>query len=275
VSTATAIVYESSTTPADHFSHLSRSSLLLGKRCEPQVWLDDPELREQLLGLLVLDTGVYNDVITWDPVDRCGDAVLVAGLQAVEDAENLGGVAAGRSGVGEDEANSLLGVDDEDGADGEGDALAVDVGRVLVVDPGTRVRRVSCMRKCPDLHVVRQRNLALLVADDGELQLAAADLIDVLDPAIVRVDRVGGETDELCAAAGELRLELREGAELGCADGRVVFGVREENHPVVADELVEVDGALGRLGLEVGGLAAQTERLGAVAHGVCGFCADC
>jgi hypothetical protein len=275
VSTATAIVYESSTTPADHFSHLSRSSLLLGKRCEAEVWLDDPEVWEELLRLLVLHTRVDNDVVTWHPVDGGCDAVLVPRLQAVEDTEDLGRVTTSGRGVGEDEADRLLGVDDEDGADGEGDALAVDVGRVLVVDPGTRVRRVSCMRKCPDLHVVRQRNLALLVADDGELQLAAADLIDVLDPAIVRVDRVGGETDELCAAAGELRLELREGAELGCADGRVVFGVREENHPVVADELVEVDGALGRLGLEVGGLAAQTERLGAVAHGVCGFCADC
>lgn len=76
-----------------------------------------------------------NDIITGDPVDGGGDLVLVAGLEGVNDAEDLGGVAAGRGGVREDGADGLLGVDDEDGADGEGDALLVDVGGVLVVDP--------------------------------------------------------------------------------------------------------------------------------------------
>jgi len=61
--------------------------------------------------------------------------VLVARLQGVDDAEDFGGVAAGAGGVGEDGADSLLGVDDEDGSDGEGNTLGVDVGRVLVVDP--------------------------------------------------------------------------------------------------------------------------------------------
>jgi hypothetical protein len=78
---------------------------------------------------------VDDHVVTGDPVDRGGDAVLVTGLQAVDDAQNFGGVAAGRGRVGEDGADGLLGVDDEDAADGEGDALAVDVGGVLVVDP--------------------------------------------------------------------------------------------------------------------------------------------
>jgi hypothetical protein len=71
--------------------------------------------------------------------------VLVAGLQAVDDAQDLGGVAAGRGRVGEDGADGLLGVDDEDAADGEGDALAVDVGGVLVVDP-VRVIVISLWR---------------------------------------------------------------------------------------------------------------------------------
>jgi hypothetical protein len=61
--------------------------------------------------------------------------VLVAGLQAVDDAQDFGGVAAGGGRVGEDGTDGLLGVDDEDGADGEGDAFGVDVGGVLVVDP--------------------------------------------------------------------------------------------------------------------------------------------
>jgi hypothetical protein len=118
------------------------------------------------------------------------------------------------------------------------------------------------------LHVVCQRDLTVLVANNGELELAAGDLINVLDPAIVRVDRVGRETDELSTATAELGLQLCESSELGCAYWRVVLGMREKNDPVVADELVEVDRALGGLGLEVGGLATQAKRLWSVAHSV-------
>lgn len=87
------------------------------------------------------------------------------------------------------------------------------------------------------------------------------------------LDRVGGEANELRTALGELGLELGKGAQLGGAHGGVVLGVGEENDPVVANELVEVNGALGGLGLEVGGDAAQTERLSALLrHGVCLLC---
>ena len=117
-------------------------------------------------------------------------------------------------------------------------------------------------RQRGNLHVVEESDLALLVANDGEGDLAAGDLVNVLDPAIVGLDGVGGQADELDAALLELGLELGEGAQLGGADGGVVLGVGEEDHPLVADELVEVDVALGGLGLEVGGLVAETERSG-------------
>jgi hypothetical protein len=35
--------------------------------------------------------------------------------------------------------------------------------------------------------------------------------------------------------------------------------VREEHNPVIADELMEIDGASRRVGLEVGGDAAQAK----------------
>jgi hypothetical protein len=232
----------SAPTPWTTRARLRDGGLLLGQRGEAQVGLDDAELGEELLGLLVLDGGVDDDVVAGDPVDGGGDLVLVAGLERVDDAQDLGRVAAGGGRVGEDGADGLLGVDDEDGADGEGDALFVDVCGVLVVE-----------------HVVGVGDLALLVGDDGELDGAAGDLGDVLDPALVGADGVGREADELDAALGELGLELGDFAELGGADGRVVLGVREEDDPVVADELVEVDGAVGRLGLEVGRDGAEAE----------------
>jgi len=80
---------------------------------------------------------VNDDIIAGNPVDGGGDLVLVTGLERVDDAENLSGVAASGGGVGEDGADGLLGVDDEDGSDGEGNALGVDVGGVLEVKPVT------------------------------------------------------------------------------------------------------------------------------------------
>jgi hypothetical protein len=127
------------------------AGLLLGKRSEPQVGLDDAEVWEQSLRLVVLDRGVDNDVVTGNPIDWGGDPVLVASLQRVEHAENFGGVAAGRGGIGQDQADRLLGVDDEDGTDGESNALGVDIGGILVVNPGCWVRLVSDRRAVSQL----------------------------------------------------------------------------------------------------------------------------
>lgn len=112
-----------------------------------------------------------------------------------------------------------------------------------------------------NLHVVQVGDLALLVGNDGESDLGASDLVNVLDPSLVAAEGVGRETNQLDATLGELRLELGESAQLSGADGGVVLGVGEENDPVVANELVEVDGTSGGVGLEVGGSGAQAEAL--------------
>jgi hypothetical protein len=67
------------------------------------------------------------------------------------------------------------------------------------------------------------------------------------------------QSDQLDAESSKLGLELGESAELGGADGREVIRVREEHGPAVADELVEVDGTVGGLRIEVGGSRAQAE----------------
>lgn len=123
-----------------------------------------------------------------------------------------------------------------------------------------KTRRKDETRKSPKhLHVVGEGNLALLVANDGESNLAASHLSNVLDPAIVRLNSVGRETNQLDTALGELGLKLGKGTELGGADGGEVLGVGEEDDPAVANELVEVNLALGGVGLEVGGLGAEAE----------------
>ena len=78
---------------------------------------------------------MYDHVVSWQPIDGRCDLVLVASLEGVDDAQDLGSVAAGAGWVGEDGTDSFLRVDDEDTADCEGNALVVDVGGILVVDP--------------------------------------------------------------------------------------------------------------------------------------------
>jgi hypothetical protein len=134
---------------------------------------------------------VYDDVVAHCPVHWRSDPVFVASLKGVEHTKDLGCIPSSRGRVREDQANGFLGINDEYRPDGEGNALGVDIGGVLVVN-----------------HVVRERDLPLLVADDGKCEFAAGELFDVLDPSFVRVDRVGGQTNELCAALGELGLKL-------------------------------------------------------------------
>lgn len=91
---------------------------------------------------------------------------------------------------------------DEDGTDGEWKTLLVDVCGVLVVE-----------------HIIELGNVAVLVADDGELESLARDLVNVSDPAGVRVDRVGRETKHGYATGLKVLGESSGDTELGGADG--------------------------------------------------------
>jgi len=72
----------------------SSRSLLFWQRGKSEIWLDNAELREQCLCLIVLHAGVDNDIISRDPVDWCGDTVLVASLKGVNNTKDFGSVAA-------------------------------------------------------------------------------------------------------------------------------------------------------------------------------------
>ena len=97
-----------------------------------------------------------NHIITWNPVDWGGDTVLVASLEGVDDTEDLGGVAASGGWVGENEANGLLGVNDEDRTDGKRNALGVNVGGILVVKPITQCQ----LRSLAKLGRIRETNMS-------------------------------------------------------------------------------------------------------------------
>src|SRR4029450_13236831 len=77
-------------------------------------------------------------------------------------------------------------------------------------------------------------------------------LLDVLRPALVIIDRVDAEPQDLAVALVELGLDLGHIAQLGRAHWRKVLGVREDHAPAVAHPVIESDSTGGRIGFEIG-----------------------
>lgn len=149
--------------------------------------------------------------------------MLVASLERVDDAQNFSSVAASASWVREDCTNGLLWIDDEDTADCECNALGVDIGGVLVINPGQVSVSSASANLSANSHVVEKRNLSLLVANDWELQAGATDLVNVLDPASMALNCVCAQADELDTTLGELWLKFGKGAEFCRATTGVSF----------------------------------------------------
>lgn len=220
-----------------------------------QIGLDLADLAKLLLRVRGSDRWWNDHIIADLPVDRSSDALLVAGLQGVNDAQYLSGVATGRGGVHHGQTDLLARVDDENGADGEGNTLLVNVVQVLLVD-----------------HVIQESDLAVSISDDGELQVGRGHFVDVLDPFAVGADIIGAlveiaglvgalqygeastnQANHLNTALLKLAFHLRKSTKLCSAYRSEIRGVRKEDSPAIADELVEVDLALGGQSLEVRG----------------------
>lgn len=121
------------------------------------------------------------------------------------------------------------------------------------------------------LHVIRVGHLPLFVGHDGEIESVPTDLLDVIGPALMAIDSVGAQAQQLDAALVKLGLEASHLAQLSSADRGEVLGMGEEDNPAVTNILVQVDGALGGVGLKVGGDGTQAEARGRMmlVKGIC------
>jgi hypothetical protein len=184
--------------------------LVLRLRSETKIRLDSAETREQFLCLFIVDRGMNDDIFLllprlatelnrgeYLPVNGGDEVVLVGQLQGVNDTEDFSRVTASTGGVVDNCANDFLGVDEEYSSDSQCHALCVDVGGILVVD-----------------HVVEVSDFARFVGNDGESQIAARDVVDILDPFLMRVQSIGTQSDKFDSSLLEFRLEFGEGAEL-------------------------------------------------------------
>jgi hypothetical protein len=208
-----------------------------------EVGLDGLVAWEPLLGFLIGDGSGDDDVVALLPVGGGGDLVFRSELHGVEDAEDLVEVPAGGHGIAELQLDLLVGTDDENGTDGGVRGRGAAFGGAGLVGGE---------------HVVKLGDLEIDVADHGVIDGVAGDVLDVDGPLGVVLDGIDREADDLGSALGELPFEASHGAELGGADGSKVLGVGEEDCPVIADPLVELDGAVGGVSSKVGGFVVDS-----------------
>jgi len=226
--------------------------------------------------------------------------VLIASLQRVDDSEHLGGVAASAGGVGEDGANGLLRVDDEDRADSEGNALGVDVGRVLVVDPVSPIRS-SPKRRRGDMKVSTHMsyasatflslspmigNLSLLpeISSMSLIQPPWLSIVFALRPMSLTPRLVNSGSSFAKAPSSVVHLwslsghgQLLPTHPFQDSHWRVIFWVREENDPTSSPSqrfhppecwfhFVPVANVLVEVDWACGGLCLEVWRNGAEAE---------
>src|SRR5262249_34089778 len=89
-----------------------------------------------------------------------------------------------------------------------------------------------------------------------------------LRPALVILDAVDAQADDLHVALLELGLEARHRTQLRRADRGEVLGVREQDGPLVPHPVVKAELAFGGLGGECGGLGAEPNAHGCYLLGV-------
>lgn len=114
-----------------------------------QVRLKLTNLPKLLLRIRRTDRRGDDNILTDLPVNRSSDAFLITGLQGVDDPQNFSGVSARGGGVHHGQADLLIRVDDEDGANGERDLLRLQIVRMD--------------------HIIQERDFAIGIGDDWEL----------------------------------------------------------------------------------------------------------
>ena len=112
-------------------------------------------------------------------------------------------------------------------------------------------------------HVVEVADLAVWVADHGEVHWCSLCFANVAFPFQVRLNIVNRQTDDFHIALVELGFDFCYVAKLSGAHWCEVFWVTKKYAPRGAEPLMKVDGALCGFCGEVGGGIAESK-----CHGV-------
>ena len=176
-----------------------------------------------------------------------GDPVLGGKLRRVDHTQHLVEIASRAHRIDQDELDLLVRTDDEHVADG------------LIIVRRTAFRGPPRARR---QHAVSLGDLQVGIADHWIVRGRSGHVLDIGGPFLVVVDRIDRKPDDLDAALVEFRLEPRHGAEFCGADRRKVLGMREQDHPIVADPVVKADFAFRRVSFEIRCGIADCQRHG-------------
>ena len=83
-------------------------------------------------------------------------------------------------------------------------------------------------------HVVEVRDCVIRISQHRKIDVGVLRLVDVIEPLGMRVERVDADGQDLDVAARELILEFGGRAQLGSANWREVFRMREQQAPTGA-----------------------------------------
>jgi hypothetical protein len=157
---------------------------------------------------------------------------MMTDLKGIEHSDDLVEVAARGGGVGNDEADDLLRVDDVNRADGQRQTLLVEVSLVK--------------------HAIEHGDLAIDVGEDWVADFHSIDLVYVLNPLLVVLHSVDTDGRIHDITLIELRSVLLNHAQLGCAHGGEVTRVREQDSPFAVDVIMPLDLAQLSVDLRMG-----------------------
>lgn len=189
-----------------------KSGLLrLGKS---QVRFDFIEITEFGLGFLIGDRGGDDDIISGLPIDGGDYTFLIGQLQSVNDSQHFRSVSPDGGGVGKDQSDLLLGVDDKDGPHCF-QRTVVDVLEPIGVH-----------------HVVQEGHVPKSVPDNGEPHVFhLCDFFDVLNPLLVGLNVFHRKTNQLDVPLVELRFQFGKSTDFSGAYGCKICGMREQDPP--------------------------------------------
>ena len=182
-------------------------------------------LPKELIGILIGEWKVDNDILAVLPVGRSGHLLVDSELKRVDRTDDFIKVASGAGRVRHHECNSLVGLEDENTTDCHGQSLAILVG--LIENP--KVDRV----------------LASGVTEQWKVDRPASGCLDVFDPSLVRLTVVARESTHFDVAGLELVAVLGGRAEFGGADRGKVAGMHKDATPRVTEVLVQVERVRG------------------------------
>jgi len=177
--------------------------------------------------VLLLDTWHDHAGATLSPVNRCGHFLCCSQLKTVHNTNDLIEVATCCSWIEQRQLEFLIRSNDEDSSGSESNSSGILLLRIH--------------------HSIHLSYVTLGVSNDwvGELCQVVVSL-DVIDPAVVRLHRVTGESNQLDTSVGKLLVESLNSAKLSCANRGEVSRVREEDY-----QMAKQGGRLGRTTMPV------------------------